>query len=196
MFQADAEFLLSGVNFNQYPKDQLIEVALTGRSNVGKSSFLNSLFKKKKLANVSSTPGKTRTLNFYRVSGRYFKTFYLVDVPGYGFAKVSKSISKSWIKMLEDYYSKREKLRGVIQLVDIRHMPTEDDKIVFNFLKELKKNIIVVATKADKISKSSINKNLSNVSKCLGIEEVIPFSSKSLQGKKEVWDKIIKLVTK
>ena len=136
---------------NQYPPEGVAEIAFAGRSNVGKSSLLNLLTGRKKLARVSGSPGKTRTINFYRVND----AFRIVDLPGYGYAKVSKSVSEGWGEMMERYLEQRESLRKVIQLVDIRHAPSKQDVEMYQYLRHFGLDGIVVATKADKISRQS-----------------------------------------
>ena len=135
----------------QYPKDDLIEIAFAGRSNVGKSSFINSMINRKNLARTSSKPGKTRTINFYLINGE----FRLVDLPGYGYAQVSKAEKEKWGHIIEEYLSKRENLREVILIVDIRHEPTNDDLMMYNWIKSFGFKGLVIATKADKISRGS-----------------------------------------
>ena len=143
------------VNSKQYPEGDLKEIAFAGRSNVGKSSLLNLLTGRKALARVSGNPGKTRTINFYRVND----SFRIVDLPGYGYAKVSKSVSADWGKMIESYLENRENLVKVVQLVDIRHEPSKQDVQMYEYLKYYGLDGIVAATKADKISRNQRNKN-------------------------------------
>src|SRR5690625_2626136 len=142
-----AEILISAVSKDHYPEDALPEIALAGRSNVGKSSFINKMLNRKNLARTSSKPGKTQTLNFFQIN----EQFYFVDVPGYGFARVSKAEKEKWGTMIEQYFTESESLRAVVQLIDLRHPPTNDDKIMYEFLKHFDLPVIVVATKADKI---------------------------------------------
>ena len=156
MIIRSAEFMCAAVKPAQYPAEGPAEIAFTGRSNVGKSSLINLLLNRRKLAKVSSTPGKTRTINFYNINGE----FRLVDLPGYGYAKVSKSESADWGKMMEDYLSKREGLKKVIQLVDSRHAPTAQDKQMYDYLRYYGLDGIVVATKSDKLSGNELSKNL------------------------------------
>lgn len=144
-----AEYSLTAVKPSQYPQDDLPEIALVGRSNVGKSSFINAVAGRKSLARISGQPGKTRTLNFYKLNG----AFYLVDLPGYGFARVSQSAKKQWAVMIETYLHERQQLCFIIQLVDIRHEPTADDVQMYEWLREYDAPRAVVATKADKISR-------------------------------------------
>ncbi len=181
------EFIKSAVTQNQYPELDLPEIAFSGRSNVGKSSLINSLLSRKKLVKTSSNPGKTRLINFFLIN----EQFILVDLPGYGYAAVSKSEKQSWGKMIEDYLKSRENLKNVVLLVDIRHEPTADDKLMYDFLKYYRKSVIVVATKLDKIARSSVNKNLNIIKQKLGINEndiLIPYSSETHSGREELWE--------
>jgi len=145
-----AEYLVSAVNSQQYPQSSKPEIALVGRSNVGKSSFINKFINRRGLARTSSVPGKTQTINFYLINEAWF----FVDLPGYGFAKVSKGTRAFWGRFIEEYLSKRPHLVGIIQLVDIRHVPSADDIIMQEWLVESGIPFLVVATKADKIAKS------------------------------------------
>lgn len=186
-------FVISAVGPDQYPSDGLPEVALAGRSNVGKSSFINRLIDRKNLARTSSQPGKTQMLNYYRIDDK----FYFVDLPGYGFAKVSKKMRQQWGQMIEQYLLHREELKLVALLVDLRHAPTADDQMMAEWLKHYEIPFIVVATKADKISKSKRIKHLKEAASALqlGDEHVlIPFSSVDGQGKEEAWQAIEKFI--
>lgn len=181
------EFLGSAVFKNQYPNLDLPEIAFSGRSNVGKSSLINSLLSRKKLVKVSASPGKTRLINFFLVNEQYI----LVDLPGYGYAAVSKSEKQSWGKMIEDYLIKRENLKNVVLLVDIRHEPTADDKLMYEFLKHYRRSVIIVATKLDKIARSSVNKNLNLIKQKLSIDKndiLIPYSSETHVGREKLWE--------
>lgn len=181
------EFIKSAVQQNQYPQLNLPEIAFSGRSNVGKSSLINSLLNRKKLVKTSSSPGKTRLINFFLINDQ----FVLVDLPGYGYAAVSKSQKQAWGKMIEDYLRFRESLKNVVLLVDIRHEPTADDKLMYDFLKYYKKSVIIVATKLDKITKSSVNKNLNIIKQKLGTTQndiLIPYSSETHFGREELWE--------
>ncbi len=170
------------IRISQYPEDNLSEFLLLGRSNVGKSSFINTLIERKNFARTSSKPGKTQTLNFYKVN----KKFYLVDVPGYGFASVSKETQKKFGLMIEEYLKTRENLRKVFLLIDYRHKPTEDDVLMYNFLKYYNLNISVVATKYDKITKNGRVKQDKIIKETLGIEEFIPWSTITKKGREDV----------
>ncbi|BAM47125.1 MAG: YihA family ribosome biogenesis GTP-binding protein [Amphibacillus sp.] len=184
-----SEFTISAVSPNQYPTENLPEIALAGRSNVGKSSFINKMINRKALARTSSKPGKTQTLNYYLIN----EFFYFVDVPGYGYAKVSKTEREAWGKMMETYFSEREPLRATILVVDIRHKPTNDDVMMYDFLKHYDIPVIIIATKLDKIKKGQVNKQVKLIKETLSIEpgdQVIPFSSETAQGKEAAWNAI------
>jgi GTP-binding protein len=172
---------------SQYPQSGYPEVALAGRSNVGKSSLINSLVNRKALARISGTPGKTRTINFYNINDG----LYLVDLPGYGYAKVSKEEKEKWGAMIEGYLIKREPLKLVALLVDIRHEPTADDRLMFQWMKSTGCPMVVVATKADKLSRNQMFKSISVIKKALGMEAndlFVAFSSETKQGREELWD--------
>lgn len=185
-----ADILLSAVSKAQYPQDDQPEIALAGRSNVGKSSFINTLLGRKNLARTSSKPGKTQQLNFYNIDDK----LRFVDVPGYGYAKVSKTERAKWGKMIEEYLTSRDNLRAVVSLVDMRHEPTADDIQMYEFLKYYEIPVIVVATKADKIPRGKWNKHESVIKKKLGFESsdrFIVFSSETRQGYDEAWQCIL-----
>lgn len=184
-----AEIVISAVKPEQYPIDPWPHFALAGRSNVGKSSFINKMLNRKNLARTSSKPGKTQTLNFYNIND----IFYFVDVPGYGFAKVSKKDREAWGKMIETYLTTSENLRAVIQIIDIRHKPTEDDKLMYNFCKHYEIPVIIIATKADKIPKGKWDKHLKVIKETLNIDPndpIVIFSSETGKGKDEAWSVI------
>ncbi|MDD6646843.1 MAG: ribosome biogenesis GTP-binding protein YihA/YsxC [Firmicutes bacterium] len=181
------------VKRNQYPDQSLKEVAFAGRSNVGKSSLLNLLTGRKKLARVSGSPGKTRTINFYIINDE----FRIVDLPGYGYAKVSKSVSAGWGDMMENYLENRPNLLKVIQLVDIRHAPSKQDVEMYNYLRHFGLDGIVVATKADKISRNQMAKQLRLIRQTLGLtseDKVIPVSALKRTGHEELLDVIEELL--
>lgn len=185
----NAEIVISAVSPKQYPETDLPEIALAGRSNVGKSSFLNTLIQRKNLARTSSKPGKTQTLNFYLIED----TLHFVDVPGYGYAKVSKSERAKWGQMIETYLTQREQLRAVVSLVDLRHAPSQEDIQMYQFLKYYDLPVIVVATKADKIPRGKWNKHESVIKKALDFNKsdtFIIFSSVTKEGKEEAWQAI------
>ena len=150
---------------DQYPPDTMKEIAFAGRSNVGKSSLLNLLTGRKKLAKVSGSPGKTRTINFYLINNE----FRIVDLPGYGYAKVAKSMSEDWGRMMDEYFQHRDGLVKVVQLVDIRHDPSKQDVQMYEYLKHFGLDGLVVATKSDKISRNEMQKNLARIRKVLGM---------------------------
>lgn len=182
-----AEIVISAVSEKQYPDDNLPEIALAGRSNVGKSSFINRLINRKNLARTSSKPGKTQTLNFYRIND----AFHFVDVPGYGYAKVSKREREKWGKMMEEYFTKRSTLKLAILVVDIRHKPTEDDVMMYDFLKYYDMKVLVIATKLDKIPKNRRQQHLQQVIRTLELEQedtIIPFSAETGDGKDATWN--------
>ncbi|MBP1966079.1 ribosome biogenesis GTP-binding protein YihA/YsxC [Paenibacillus aceris] len=181
-----AEFVISAVGPSQYPEDALPEIALAGRSNVGKSSLINCLISRKNLARTSSQPGKTQTLNYYKVN----QDLYFVDLPGYGYAKVSKTKREQWGKFIESYLMHRETLRLVMQLVDLRHPPSKDDQAMYEWLRHHDVPVLVVATKADKIPKSQWPKHLKIVRETLGMDKGVQplmFSSELTLGKDELW---------
>lgn len=172
-------------NKNQYPKDTKPEFLLLGRSNVGKSSFINTIVNRKNYAKTSSTPGKTKTLNFYLINDE----FYLVDAPGYGFAKVSEKEKIRFGKMIEEYINSRKNFKAVFLLIDFRHLPTEDDKLMYDYLKYYNLDVILVATKKDKVKRNDYIKNeklIKNKLEMSSDDLFIPFSSLTRDGKEEV----------
>lgn len=187
----NVELVISAVRPDQYPEDGLPEFALAGRSNVGKSSFINKMIGRKSMARISSKPGKTQTLNFYKIEE---KLFY-VDVPGYGYAKVSKTEREAWGKMIERYITDREPLRAVIQIVDLRHPPSRDDMAMYDFMKHFEIPCIIIATKADKIPKGKWDKHKKIVRDTLEMDKTDPlivFSSETGLGFDEAWHEIEK----
>lgn len=189
----EAELVISAVRQEQYPEGHLPEIALAGRSNVGKSSFINKMINRKALARTSSKPGKTQTLNFYKIENK----LYFVDVPGYGFAKVSKKEREKWGQMIEAYMTSRKQLKTVVLIVDVRHPPTNDDCLMYNFLKYYKIPCIVVATKADKIPKGKWASHLKTAKETLNLEkedEIILFSSETGEGKDKVWASLMERI--
>ena len=180
-----AEFVSSYVDIISLPVDNLPEIAMVGRSNVGKSSLINKVVNRKNLAKSSSTPGKTRTINYYVLNSEW----YMVDLPGYGFARVSKAEREKWGKMIEKYLSNRGQLRGVVQLLDIRHPPTENDIKMKQWLEHYEIPILLVATKTDKVSRNEKNKNIAVIKKTLNLSPdqlPIAFSAESGEGLAEV----------
>ncbi len=179
-----SEFVISAVGKKQYPDQGFPEVAFAGRSNVGKSSLINTLINRKNLARTSGRPGKTQTINFYLINDN----FHLVDLPGYGFAKVSKDIKAKWSEFIEEYLNDRPNLVGIIQLIDLRHPPTEDDVMMYEWLKHLGVPFILVATKADKIAKGQYLRHKKIIREKLMInnEDIQLFSSENKIGREEV----------
>jgi GTP-binding protein len=189
----NAELAAVAVRKDQYPAPELPEIAFAGRSNVGKSSLLNLLTGRKSLARVSGSPGKTRTINFYRINGE----FMIVDLPGYGYARVSKSESEKWGRMIEGYLENRENLVAVVQLVDIRHEPTAQDVQMYDYLRYYGLDGIVVATKADKVSSNQIRKCENTIRKKLGMTDddvLIPVSSLKKTGCDELLETIERVI--
>ena len=181
----NAELAVMTTRRSQYPEDGKPEFLLVGRSNVGKSSFINTLLERKNLAYTSSRPGKTQTLNFYEVNHE----FYLIDVPGYGYAEVSRSVQEKFGKMIEEYLETRKELKRVFFLVDFRHKPSEDDVMMYNFLKYYKIPVTIVATKADKIGTSKREKCKKQILETLDLvvgDNLVIFSSETKEGKEEI----------
>lgn len=185
---------ITAVRKSQYPEDNKSEFLLVGRSNVGKSSFINTLINRKNFARTSATPGKTQTLNFFLINNE----FYIVDVPGYGFARVSKKLKNKFGMIIEDYLESRNNLKNVFMLVDFRHKPTDDDILMYNFLKYYNIPVTIIATKVDKVKKSLHEKNKNLIIKLFNLDEneLILFSTITKTGKQEVLDKIETMLTK
>lgn len=193
MIIKDVELTISAVRRSQYPTDNKPEFLLVGRSNVGKSSFINSIIERKNFARISSNPGKTQTLNFYNVND----DFYLVDVPGYGYANVSKEKQQKFGMMIEEYLEVRDNLKKVFMLVDFRIKPTQDDLLMYNFLKYYNLPVVLVATKVDKIGKTLRDKQLKLINETITLQEddeLILFSSKTKLGKKDIHQMIENIV--
>ncbi|PWW19674.1 GTP-binding protein [Cytobacillus oceanisediminis] len=185
-----SEIVISAVKPDQYPDSDLPEFALAGRSNVGKSSFINKMLNRRGLARISSKPGKTQTLNFYLIN----EMLHFVDVPGYGYAKVSKKEREAWGKMIETYLTNREQLKAVVLIVDLRHPPTNDDVMMYDFLKHYDIPCVVIATKADKIPKSKWQKHMKITKETLDIDQndqFIMFSSETGYGKDQAWSALL-----
>ena len=181
---------MSAVNKSQYPAEGIPEIALAGRSNVGKSSIINTLLNRRNFARTSQTPGKTRTINFYLINNE----FYFVDLPGYGYAKIAKSEKEKWGGIMERYLESRQELCSIFLLVDIRHEPTADDKLMYEWIKHYGYEVVVIATKADKISRGQYQKHISIIRKKLQMEsseKVIPVSSLKKTGVEELWEEIV-----
>jgi GTP-binding protein len=189
MLIKDATYELTAFKPEQYPKHNLPEIALVGRSNVGKSSLINVLVNRKNLARESATPGKTRGLNFYNIDHQ----LYFVDLPGYGYAKVSKAEREFWGRMIETYLNTRNQLKLIIMLVDIRHTPSTDDQMMHQWIISQNRPYLIVATKLDKIPRGQVAKRLKEIRATLGLGEedsLLPFSAETKQGRDEIWNQI------
>ena len=176
-----------GTKFSQYPTDGKVEIAFAGKSNVGKSTLINAMLGRKALARTSSQPGKTRTINFYDVND----CMYVVDLPGYGYAKAPKTEIAKWGMMIEEYLQKREELRAIILLIDIRHEPSANDKMMYDWVVSQGYNPIIIATKQDKLKRSQIDKHVKMLRQGLKLvpgTRIIPFSSVTKQGRDEIWE--------
>ena len=190
-----AEYLASAVRRDQYPEVRRPEVAFIGRSNVGKSSLINSLTRIRQLARVSSKPGKTQTINFYELllridGGEARHPIHLVDLPGYGYAKVARDSRKTWAKFIEEYFLHSEQLRFVCLLLDIRHTPMPSDQRMFSWLVEHDIPVLVIATKADKIGKNARRAQIAVIQRALGVPEltVLPYASPKNEGRSDLLD--------
>ena len=191
MLVKNPKFEVSAVSPKQYPKNNLPEVVLVGKSNVGKSSFINTMINRKKLARTSSEPGKTRQLNFYNIDDK----FYFVDLPGYGYSKMSKKEQEQVGKFTEEYLFNREQIALIIFLVDIRHKPTENDKLMYNYVISAKLPFIILANKADKIAVTKVDNACNDIQKVLnpiGDAICMPFSSERKIYSENVWKEIEK----
>jgi GTP-binding protein len=188
----NAEFIISAVSPAQYPEDALPEIALAGRSNVGKSSLINKMINRKNLARTSSQPGKTQTLNYYRIND----ILYFVDLPGYGYAKVSRTKRAEWGKFIEGYLTHREPLKLLIQLIDLRHPPSADDIAMYEWSKHIGLTVCVVTTKCDKVPKGKWQKHVKIIKDDLGFDpedKLIIFSSETGNGREELWNHILEM---
>lgn len=176
------------------PENEWPEVAFAGKSNVGKSSLINALMNRKSLARTSAQPGKTQTINFYNINGM----MYLVDLPGYGYAKVAVAVKEQWGKMIERYLNSSKMLKAVFLLIDIRHDPSENDKIMYNWIIEHGYQPIIIATKLDKLKKSQVQKHIKQIQTGLQVVSdtpIIPFSADTKQGREEIWELIEVFIT-
>ena len=183
------ELVVSAVRRSQYPEDNKPEFLLVGRSNVGKSSFINAILSRKNLAYTSAKPGKTQTLNFYNVNN----SFYLIDVPGYGYASVDKKTQNKFGMMIEEYLAKRSELKRVFMLIDFRHKPTEDDLLMYNYLKYFNLPVTIVATKYDKVSPSKRDKSVKAIQDAIDLvigDDIVLFSSVTKLGRDQIIKKI------
>ncbi len=189
----NVDLFISAVRRSQYPEDGMKEFIMLGRSNVGKSSFLNTIVNRRNMARISSKPGKTSTLNFFNVDN----SFYLVDVPGYGYADTSKEEIKKFGLMVEEYLEKRDELKRVFLLVDFRHKPSSDDVLMYNYLKHYQIPVTIVATKTDKVSSREKEKNLKQLKDTLDIivgDNIVLFSSVTKLGREEIVNQIEQIV--
>ena len=193
MIIKNPEFKISAVSPKQYPNDNLPQVVLVGKSNVGKSSFINTLVNRKQLARTSSEPGKTRQINFYNIDNK----FYFVDLPGYGYSKMSKVEQEKVGKFIEEYLQKSNNISLIIFLIDIRHAPTENDKLMYNYIFKTNFPCIIIANKADKIAITKVNECVEDLQKVLNpLKDLkfLPFSSERKIYKDEVWNIITNCV--
>lgn len=191
MLVKDPKFEISAVGPKQYPKNNLPEIVLVGKSNVGKSSFINTMINRKKLARTSSEPGKTRQINFYNIDD----TFYFVDLPGYGYSKMSKKEQEQVGNFIEEYLFNRKQISLIIFLIDIRHSPTENDKLMYNYIISSGLPFIILANKADKIAVTKVDNSVLDLQKQInpiGDITTLPFSSERKIYKDEVWNIIQK----
>ena len=187
MIVQNPKFEISAVKPSQYPTNNLPEIVLVGKSNVGKSSFINTMINRKKLARTSSEPGKTRQINFYNID----ETFYFVDLPGYGYSKMSKQEQVKVGNFIEEYLFKRQQISLIIFLIDIRHSPTANDKLMYNYVISSKLPFIILANKADKIAITKVSDQVSNLLKeinPIGDATCLPFSSERKIYKEDVWN--------
>jgi GTP-binding protein len=189
---ASAEFIKSAYNQSHWTTDKLPEISFLGRSNVGKSSLINSLLLRKGLAKTSNTPGRTQCINFFLIN----KAFYFVDLPGYGYAKVSKSMRQDWGLMAQEYLAKRPQLMLSIELVDSRHSPTKLDEQLHEWLVFNRKPHIIVATKADKLSNNQLKKNLFDIEMALPKSKIVAYSAKTGKGRDQLWQEILQTIEK
>ncbi|MFO7814212.1 MAG: ribosome biogenesis GTP-binding protein YihA/YsxC [Halanaerobiales bacterium] len=187
------KFVKSAHTIEGYPYNNLPEIAFAGRSNVGKSSMINTILNRKGLAKTSSKPGHTRSINFFDIDNK----FYLVDLPGYGFARVSEEEKEKWNTLINDYLHYRKNLRGIVMIIDARHKPTEQDQIMLNWIREVRITKIIAATKADKLSNNEKTKQKEVITRTLGFtedERFTFFSAKSAEGKKQIFSFINKII--
>lgn len=196
---AHAEFIISAAQASQFPKDRLPQIALCGRSNVGKSSLLNTLLRRKNLARTSNTPGKTRQLNFYLIKpeGRAIKPFYFVDLPGYGYAKVPQAERESWRALIENYFSQSPFLAGALSIIDIRHGAAESDMELLTWLASIQTPTVLVATKADKLSnknRAAMQRQIASSVTHVSLQNLLIFSAQDGFGFQELWKQVMALL--
>ncbi len=192
MIVKNPKFEISAVGPKQYPKGDLPEIVLVGKSNVGKSSFVNTMINRKNLARTSNTPGKTRQINFYNIDN----IFYFVDLPGYGFSKMSKQEKVTSGKYIEEYLEKRQNIALIVHLLDIRHEPTEDDKLMYDYILRTNLPFMIITNKADKIAITKVDAQVQKIKEILGISysTILPFSTERKIYTDNVWEQIDKLV--
>ena len=182
-----AEFLLSASTTRQFPTETLPEIAFAGRSNVGKSTLINSLLNRKKLVKTSATPGKTQLINFFKVNDK----FYFVDLPGYGYAKVPESVRRKWQDLVESYLSERKTLRNVVLIIDSRHNPTKQDRQLLEWLKYFQRPSLIIASKIDKLKRGQVKNHLQKIKNNLSIESApLGHSSMQYESSEEIWKKL------
>jgi len=192
MIIRSAKFVCSAVTPEQYPPDDLPEVAFAGRSNVGKSSLINKILNRKKLVRTSKTPGRTQLLNFFEIN----ELWRFVDLPGYGYAKVPVEVQKRWRPMVDNYLATRVNLRGMVWLLDIRREVSKEDLTLWDWLRSKQLTVVIVITKADKLSKNKRNKQAASIAKSLGMKarELIQFSAISGEGRDEIWQRLLRIL--
>lgn len=192
MIVKNPKFEISAVGPKQYPKGDLPEIVLVGKSNVGKSSFINTMLNRKNLARTSNTPGKTRQINFYNIDD----VFYFVDLPGYGFSKMSKQEKITSGRYIEEYLQKRENIALVVHLLDIRHKPTEDDMLMYDYILRSNLPFMIITNKADKIAVTKVDNEVERIKEILGISysTILPFSAERRVYTDKVWEEIDKYI--
>jgi GTP-binding protein len=192
MIIRSAKFICSAVKPEHYPSADLPEVAFAGRSNVGKSSLINKILNRKKLVRTSKTPGRTQLLNFFEIN----EVYRFVDLPGYGYAKVPAEVQKRWRPMVENYLTTRVNLRGMVWLLDVRREVSKEDLHLWDWLQAMQVPVIIVVTKADKLSKNKRNKQAASIAKSLGrtAQELIQFSATSGEGRDEIWRELLRIL--
>ncbi len=198
-----AKYIASAVKLSQYPEEKLPQVAFIGRSNVGKSSLINSLTRVHNLARVSGQPGKTQTINFFELTAKIIesgelKLFHLIDLPGYGYAKTGQKNRRQWEKFIEEYFLNSKELKFVCQLIDIRHEPMASDLKMFKWFLDNNIPVLIIATKADKISRGAVAKQTAQIRRALGIKglDILPYSSKKNEGRSDLLDVIFQNLLK